>query len=67
MIGMGAGINMFQYYQVAVVLLAILGAAIRVERRFTRIEESLKNHLAHHEGFEDKLSKLLAAIVVKES
>lgn len=54
---------MSQYYSAAVLLLAILGTAIRYDRRLTRIEESLKNHLAHHEGFEDKLTKVLETLV----
>jgi hypothetical protein len=55
-----------QYYQLAVLLFAIVGTAIRYERRLTTIENLLKNHLAHHEGFEDKLSKLLEVLVVKD-
>jgi len=57
---------MAQYYQIGVLLLAIVGTAIRYERRLTTIENLLKNHLAHHEGFEDKLSKLLEALVKKD-
>jgi len=60
---------MLQYGPLAgfgTLLLAIIGAALRNERRLTRIETTLSNHLAHHEGFEEKLAKVLETLIDKK-
>jgi hypothetical protein len=36
----------------ATVFLSLLGGAVYLENRLTKIETLLKNHLAHHDSFE---------------
>lgn len=56
---------MEQYYGAIALFFTIVGAALLQERRITKIEVLLTNHLAHHEGFEGKLVTLLASLVQK--
>lgn len=58
---------MEQYYAAFGLFCTIIGAALWHERRITKIEVLLTNHLAHHEGFEGKLTTLLGVLVKTEA
>jgi len=44
----------------------VLGAALWHERRITKIETLLNNHLAHHESYEAVFAKILAEVLGKK-
>ena len=41
------------------VLLAVLGGAFYIERRLSRVETLMTNHLAHHDEFRKIVMKIL--------
>jgi hypothetical protein len=54
------------YAELASILLSILAAALWNERRVTKIEVLLTNHLSHHESFEVAFAKILGAAIGKK-
>ncbi len=47
------------FLNVASFLITVLSASIYLERRLTRLETMMQNHLAHHEAFEKILKPLI--------
>jgi hypothetical protein len=58
---------MMSYGELASILLSILAAALWNERRITKIETLLTNHLSHHESFESAFTKILDAALGKKA
>ncbi len=54
------------HYELASILISILCAALWNERRITKIETLLNNHLSHHESFEAAFARILSAVVVEK-
>ena len=54
------------HYELASILVSILCAALWNERRTTKIETLLNNHLSHHETFEKAFTKILDAALGKK-
>lgn len=48
------------------IFLTVLGAALWHERRITKIETLLNNHLSHHESFELAFARILTEVLVKK-
>jgi len=54
------------YAELASILFTVLVAALWHERRITKIETLLNNHLSHHETFEQAFTKILDAALGKK-
>lgn len=54
------------YAELFSILVTILAAALWHERRITKIETLLNNHLSHHESFEKAFTKILDAALGKK-
>lgn len=48
------------------IFITVLAAALWHERRITKIETLLNNHLSHHESFEAAFAKILTEALVKK-
>jgi hypothetical protein len=55
------------YAELASILFTVLAAALWHERRITKIETLLNNHLSHHETFEKAFTKILDAALGKKA
>lgn len=49
------------------IFFTVLGAALWHERRITKIETLLNNHLSHHESFEAAFAKILTEVIVRKT
>jgi len=50
---------LFPYIPLLTLTLTILGIIIRTDRRISKLELLMENHLQHHEKFEADLKELL--------
>ena len=57
---------MAQYIQLVTILLSVFGAALWHERRITRIETLLNNHLAHSEIQEKAMTDIINKLLLRE-